>query len=67
VWVLVCWTAAHLVAGIIMHLYCVARRAAGRLSGRYDIDISVVTLYWHFMAITCGVTVVVIAGVPFLL
>ena len=64
VWVLVLWTTAHLAAGIVMHLYCAARRAAGRLSGRYDIDISVVTLYWHFVAITCVVTVAVIAGFP---
>jgi cytochrome c oxidase subunit I+III len=47
-----------------MHLYCAARRASGRLTGRYDIDIAVVTLYWHFAAITCVVTVAVIAGFP---
>ena len=64
VWTLVLWTAAHLVAGVIMHVYCVARRAAGLLSGRHDIDIWVVTLYWHFVAITCFVTVMVIAGFP---
>ena len=38
--------------------------AAHRAAGRYDIDIAVVTLYWHFAAITCVVTVAVIAGFP---
>jgi cytochrome c oxidase subunit I+III len=64
VWVLVLWTTGHLAAGVVMHLYCLARRAAGRLSSRYDIDMAVVTLYWHFVAITCAITVGVIAGFP---
>ena len=64
VWVLVLWNVGHLAVGIVMHAYCLARRAAGRLSGRYDIDMSVVTLYWHFVAITCAMTVAVIVGFP---
>ena len=66
VWLLVIWTALHAAAGVIMHLYCAARRFAGRMSGRYDIDIANTSLYWHFVAITVTVTVVVIAGFPLL-
>jgi cytochrome c oxidase subunit I+III len=49
-----------------MHLYCVARRLAGRLTAEYDVDIACVTLYWHFTAFTVAVTVAVIAGFPLL-
>jgi cytochrome c oxidase subunit I+III len=66
VWVLVIWTAVHITAGLIMQLYCLARRLAGRMTARYDIDITNVALYWHFNAITVFVTVAVIAGFPLL-
>ena len=64
VWTLVLWTAVHLGVGLVMHLYCAARRAAGRLSARYDIDIANVTLYWHFAAAMTAITVAVISGFP---
>ena len=64
VWLLVIWTAGHAVVGLIMQLYCVARRLAGRMTARYDIDISNVALYWHFTALTVVITVAVIAGFP---
>ena len=64
VWVLVLWTAAHAALGLVMQLYCVARRLAGRMTARYDIDIANVTLYWHFTAVMVVVTVAVIAGFP---
>jgi cytochrome c oxidase subunit I+III len=48
-----------------MHLYCVARRWAGRMTARHDMDIANVTLYWHFTAVTVAITVAVIAGFPF--
>ncbi|MGH8571167.1 MAG: cbb3-type cytochrome c oxidase subunit I, partial [Gammaproteobacteria bacterium] len=64
VWVLVIWTAAHVAVGVIMQLYCVMRRLAGRMTARYDIDIGNVALYWHFTAITFVITVAVIAGFP---
>jgi cytochrome c oxidase subunit I+III len=66
VWVLAIWTAAHAVLGLIMQLYCVARRLVGRMTARYDIDITNVALYWHFTASTAVVTVAVIAGFPLL-
>jgi cytochrome c oxidase subunit I+III len=64
VWVLVLWAAAHLTAGTLMQLYCLARRAARRMDARHDIDMSNVGLYWHFAAVTCVLTVAVIAGFP---
>jgi cytochrome c oxidase subunit I+III len=64
VWLLAIWTAFQVAVGVIMQGYCVARRLAGRMTARYDIDISVVALYWHFTALTVGITVGVIAGFP---
>jgi cytochrome c oxidase subunit I+III len=64
VWMLVVWTAAHVGVGIVMHLYSAARRAAGRMTAQHDQDIVNVTLYWHFVAVTVFITVLVIAGFP---
>ncbi|HUQ93818.1 MAG TPA: cytochrome c oxidase subunit I [Bryobacteraceae bacterium] len=64
VWLLVIWTVVHTLTGVIMQLYCVARRAMGRMTGRYDIDICNVALYWHFVAITAAAAVIVVAGFP---
>jgi len=64
VWVLVLWTAVHVIAGVIMQLYCLTRRLAGRMTARYEIDITNVALYWHFIAITVAITIAVIAGFP---
>ncbi|MDT8387820.1 MAG: cytochrome c oxidase subunit I [Thiogranum sp.] len=64
VWLLVIWAVVHVIAGMVMQLYCVARALAGRMSAEYDIEIRNVVLYWHFMAITVAVTVAVIAGFP---
>ncbi len=64
VWLLVGWTAIHVAAGVIMQLYCIARRAAGRMTSRHDIDMSNVRLYWHFVALTVAATVAVMAGFP---
>jgi cytochrome c oxidase subunit I+III len=64
VWLLVIWTALHVAVGVLMQLYCVARRAAGRLTPVYDSDMRNVALYWHFVAITAAVCVAVVAGFP---
>jgi len=64
VWILVTWTTFQVLIGVIMQLYCIARRVAGRMTARYDIDIRNVALYWHFTAFTAVVTVAVIAGFP---
>jgi cytochrome c oxidase subunit I+III len=64
VWVLVVWTVLHVAVGLIMQGYCLARRFAGHLTARYDIDIHNVALYWHFTAVTVAITVAVIAGFP---
>jgi cytochrome c oxidase subunit I+III len=64
VWILVIWTAAQALVGVIMLLYCMARRLAGKMTARYDIDINNVALFWHFTALTATITVAVIAGFP---
>jgi cytochrome c oxidase subunit I+III len=64
VWILVAWTNLQTAVGVLMLLYCIARRMAGRMTARYDIDISNVALYWHFTALTAATTVAVIAGFP---
>jgi cytochrome c oxidase subunit I+III len=64
VWLLVLWSVVHVAIGIIMQLYCLARRVAGRMTARYDIDICNAALYWHFLAVTMIITVGVIAGFP---
>ena len=61
---LVIWAAVHAAVGLIMQLYCMARRLFGGMDARHDIDIVNVTLYWHFVAATTIITVVVIAGFP---
>jgi cytochrome c oxidase subunit I+III len=65
VWLLAIWCAAQIVVGIVMHLYCLARRWAGRMTARHDMDLANVTLYWHFTAATVAITVALIAGFPF--
>jgi cytochrome c oxidase subunit I+III len=64
VWILVIWTAVHIAVGVIMQLYCVARRIARRMTARHDQDIVNVTLYWHFVGLTVLITVAVIGGFP---
>jgi hypothetical protein len=43
-----------------------ARRAAGRMTAVHDIDITNVVLYWHFTMVTVATSVVIAAGIPFL-
>ena len=64
VWLLAIWTALHAGVGLIMQLYCLARRLAGRMTAEHDIDIRNVVLFWHFAAVTVVITVAVIAGFP---
>jgi len=64
VWVLAIWAAVHALLGVLMLLYTLARRLAGRMTARYDVDMSTVTLYWHFCILTIVITVGVIAGFP---
>lgn len=66
VWLLAIWVALHVITGVIMQLYCVARRIAGRMTARHDIDIHNTALYWHFAVVTAVITVAVIAGFPLL-
>jgi cytochrome c oxidase subunit I+III len=64
VWLLVGWTAVHVALGVLMQLYCGARRLAGRMTARHDADICNATLYWHFALVTAAVTVGLIAFFP---
>jgi cytochrome c oxidase subunit I+III len=64
VWVLSSWTALHVAVGIVMLFYCFARRLAGRMTARHDIDLQNVALYWHFTLLTTLITVLVCAGFP---
>jgi cytochrome c oxidase subunit I+III len=66
VWLLVAWCALHIGVGVIMVLYCVARRWRERMTAEHDLDIHVVALYWHFTALMVAITVIVTAGFPFL-
>jgi cytochrome c oxidase subunit I+III len=64
VWALVMWTGAHLGAGVIMQLYCLARSLAGKMTPTHDADLWNTTLYWHFALFTVVVTAAVIGGFP---
>jgi cytochrome c oxidase subunit I+III len=64
VWILVIWTAAQVAVGIIMQLYCLARRMADRMTPRHDADMVNVELYWHFTEVTAVITIAVTAGFP---
>lgn len=64
VYVLVYWTAFHAAVGILMQLYCMGRRMAGKMTARYDADITNVFLYECFLAVTAVLTTFVISGFP---
>ncbi|SFP84771.1 cytochrome c oxidase subunit I+III [Tranquillimonas alkanivorans] len=66
VWVLAIWTAVHGGVGGLMLGYCLGRSFAGRLTPAHDVDISNVTLYWHFMGGTALLTVTTLALFPIL-
>ncbi len=62
--VLVLWAVVHLVVGIVMLIYCGARRMAGRMDGIHNADIVNVTLFWHFLVLTIAITGLVISLFP---
>jgi cytochrome c oxidase subunit I+III len=64
VWLLLIWCAAHAALGILMNVYCIARRATGRMTATYDADISNVALFWHFAMLMTAITVGTVAGFP---
>ncbi|MCM2349306.1 MAG: cytochrome c oxidase subunit I [Bacteriovoracaceae bacterium] len=64
VWILVIWTALHAALGALMQLYCMARRLGKKMTAKYDADITNVSLYESFIAITGLITAMVIAGFP---
>jgi cytochrome c oxidase subunit I+III len=64
VWMLVSWTVLHIAVGVVLLLFCLSARIAGRLTREYDVDLANTTLFWHFVVLTGAVTVAVIAGFP---
>jgi cytochrome c oxidase subunit I+III len=66
VWALAIWTAVHIGLGVVMQLYCLARRWAGRMTAQYDIDLGNVVLYWHFTLLTAVITGALVGGFPLL-
>ncbi|MHA6692743.1 cytochrome c oxidase subunit I [Devosia sp. A449] len=66
VWGLVVWVVVHLLTGMIMQAYCLARSIFGRLTPRHDADLWNVTLYWHFIGFSALLTAMVIGGFPLL-
>ncbi|PTQ07413.1 cytochrome ubiquinol oxidase subunit I [Sphingomonas oleivorans] len=64
VWVLASWVSAHVAAGIIMQLYCLAGSFAGRLTPQYDGDLRNITVYQHFLALSAAITFPVIGLFP---
>jgi cytochrome c oxidase subunit I+III len=64
VWLLVIWSVLHVIVGLIMHVYCLGRRIAGRMTAEHAIDIHNAVLYWHFTLLTVGITALVIGGFP---
>jgi len=66
VMILIYWTIFHAIVGMIMQLYCMARRLGGKMTARYDADVTNVSLYEIFLAFTAVVTALVISGFPLL-
>jgi cytochrome c oxidase subunit I+III len=64
VWLLAAWTVLHVAVGVVLQLFCLASRFAGRMTARHDLDMSLTGLYWHFTLLTAGLTVLTIAGFP---
>lgn len=64
VWVLVGYASAHGAFGALLAAWCAARRAFGRMTGRYDKDVVNAALYAHFALLIVVVTVAVVALFP---
>ncbi|AKF04012.1 cytochrome c oxidase subunit I [Sandaracinus amylolyticus] len=64
VWLLLAWTALHVVLGVLMQVHCLARRIVGHMTPEHDIDLHNVVLYWHFTVLTAVITALVVAGFP---
>ncbi|MGP3697242.1 cytochrome c oxidase subunit I [Rhodobacter sp. NSM] len=63
-WVLVVWTTAHLIVGLLFQLYGLAGSVYGRITPRHDAPLWNSALFWHFLGLTVLVTVAMIAGAP---
>jgi cytochrome c oxidase subunit 1/cytochrome c oxidase subunit I+III len=66
-WALVVWTAAHVVVGVLMQLFCLVGLLTNDFTPRHDAPLWNVALFWHFLGLTVLVMVAVVAGLPRLL
>jgi cytochrome c oxidase subunit I+III len=64
VWILAIWIALHAALGVLFLLYCLARRAAGRMTARHDMEQHNALLLWHFVAGMAALAALVLAGFP---
>lgn len=56
----VLWCAIHLAVGFVMLVFCAFASLRGRLDAIHDGDIRIVQLFWHFLAFTLLVSVLVL-------
>lgn len=64
IWVLILWICAHVAAGILMPLYCLARFRAGHMDATHDAELRNSVLFWTFLLVQTGVTWALIALAP---
>jgi cytochrome c oxidase subunit I+III len=56
----VLWCVIHLAIGFVMLLFCAVASLRGRLDAIHDGDLRIVQLFWHFLAFTVFVSVLVL-------
>lgn len=54
------WCVIHLALGFVMLLYCAFGILRGHLDSAHDGDLRIVQLFWHFLAFTLLVSVLVL-------
>lgn len=64
VWMIVLWTAVHLLLGILAQGYVLARSFAGYVTPRYDGELRNIALLHHFLVITALIAFCVIGLFP---
>ncbi|MBM9596174.1 cytochrome c oxidase subunit I [Roseitranquillus sediminis] len=63
-WVLVVWTVAHTIAGVVMQCYCLAGTIFGKIDPAHDADLWNTCLFWHFLCLTAIITALVTGLLP---
>jgi cytochrome c oxidase subunit I+III len=65
--VLIGWAAMHVVIGLVMALWCVARLLAGMLNSWRCLTLRICTLFAGFTAATTVIVLILVAGFPYAL